>query len=336
MTAELRKGTKVPVHIKNNRAGEEVFCITPERYEAAAKRHPDVAKRLEVTIDWDFDHFEDSIRTAEVLVTWDLPTKDLAMRAPRLKWIHIIGAGIEHLRPLDWLPPGVSLINNKGVHAPKAGEYGAMAILMLNNALPQLITQQRLSIYEAIFSSTVAGKTLLIVGLGEMGGAVARQARRMGLYIIGIRRRARPSRLADECHGIDALDSLLPRADFVLVTAPHTKETEGLIDARRLGLMKSSAGLINMSRASVIDYAALIEQLESGQLSGAVLDVFHPEPLPAESPLWHTPNLIMTPHVSSDDLTDYVPRTLDLFFANMARSLSGKPLRNRVRPKLGY
>jgi phosphoglycerate dehydrogenase-like enzyme len=326
----------LPIHIKNNRAGEEVFRLTLQQYEAAAARHPFIASRVQATIDFDLDCFDESMTEAVGLVTWDLPTEALAERAPKLRWIHVIGAGVDHLQPLDWLPRHVILTNNRGVHAKKAGEYGIMAILMLNNALPQLMTQQRFSIYEAIFSSTVAGKTLLIVGLGEMGGAVARQARRLGLYIIGIRRRARPSRLADECYGIDALDSLLPRADFVLVTAPHTKETEGLIDARRLGLMKSSAGLINMSRASVIDTAALIEQLESGQLSGAVLDVFDPEPLPAESPLWHTPNLIMTPHVSSDDLNDYVPRTLDLFFANMARSLSGKPLRNRVRPKLGY
>ena len=124
MTAELRKGTKVPVHIKNNRAGEEVFCITPERYEAAAKRHPEVAKRLEVTIDWDLERFEDSIRTTEALVTWDLPTKDLAMRAPRLKWIHIIGAGIEHLRPLDWLPPGCPSSTTRVCMPPRPANTG--------------------------------------------------------------------------------------------------------------------------------------------------------------------------------------------------------------------
>ena len=115
-----------------------------------------------------------------------------------------------------------------------------------------------------------------------------------------------------------------------------TEETRGLIDWRRLALMKPSAGLINMSRAGVVDYAALAEALTSGRLAGALLDVFDPEPLPADSPLWDVPNLVMTPHVSSDDLDAYIPRTLDLLFENLQRHLAGEPLKNRVRPELGY
>jgi phosphoglycerate dehydrogenase-like enzyme len=126
------------------------------------------------------------------------------------------------------------------------------------------------------------------------------------------------------------LDSILPRADFVLVTAPLTRETEGLIGERALASMKHGAGIVNMGRARVVDYHALADYLRRGRLSGAILDVFDPEPLPAESPLWSTPNLIVVPHVSSDDAGVYMDRTLDVFFDNVARFLSDRPLRNRV------
>lgn len=324
------------VHIKNNRVGQDVFRITQERFDDACTRHPETAAEVDAIIDWDLDRFDESMAAADVLVTWDLPTDNLAERAPNLKFIHIIGAGVEHLQPLDWLPPGVSLINNKGVHAEKAGEFGLMALLMLNNAIPAILTNQRNAVYEEIFSTAIAGKTLLVVGLGHMGRAVARQARKNGLRVTGIRRSGAPDEAADAVFGPEALDRLLPDADFVLVTAPHTPETHGLFDRRRLELMKPGAGLINMSRAQVIDYAALAACLASGALSGAVLDVFDPEPLPPTSPLWTTPNLVMTPHVSSDDRDAYVPLTLDLVFRNIERLLRGEPLMNVVRPDLGY
>ena len=327
---------KIHVHIKNNRDGELVFRTTPERWRAALDRHPEIAGCIDATIDWDLDGFDHSMRTAEALLTWDLPTGDLARRAPRLKFIHVIGAGVEHLMPLDWLPRGVTLVNNRGVHAPKSGEYGMMAVLMLNAAMPALYTRQREARFDPIFTTPVAGKTLVIVGVGNMGGAVARQAKRHGLHVIGVRRHGRPARWVDEMHGPDAIDALLPRADFLLVTTPLTPETEGLIDRRRLDLLKPTAGVVNMGRARVVDYEALADKLRAGTLAGAILDVFSPEPLPPSSPLWETPNLIVTPHVSSDDDVSYVPLTLDLFLDNLARHLAGRPLRNRVRPALGY
>jgi phosphoglycerate dehydrogenase-like enzyme len=133
----------------------------------------------------------------------------------------------------------------------------------------------------------------------------------------------------------DALDRLLPEADFVLVTAPLTPATRGLLGRRQLDLMKTEAGLINMGRAGIVDYEALVDKLTRGELAGAILDVFDPEPLPASSPLWRTPNLIMTPHCSSD-APDYADRTLDLFFDNFRRYLARRPLRNMVDRALQY
>ena len=326
----------INLHIKNNRAGETLFRMTPERVAAALERRPDMAGKLDVTIDWDTDNFAASMACAEGLLTWDLPMDGLAEIAPKLKWIHIIGAGIEHLQPLDWLPRGVALVNNRGVHAAKAGEYGIMAILMLNNHMPAHYHAQRKARYDPHFSTPVAGKTLAVIGVGEMGGAVARAAKRLGLHVIGVRRGGRRARGVHEMFGPEALDGVLGRADFVLVTTPLTPETRNLLDRRRLDLMKPTAGLINMSRAGVVDYEALAAKLREGILAGAVLDVFDPEPLPPSSPYWNTPNLIATPHISSDDEVSYAPLTLDLFFDNAARYSAGRPFRNRVRPKLGY
>ncbi len=336
----------VRVHIKNNHAspdtfpntpeGEDVFTITRERFDAAAVHYPDVARQLEVFIDWDTENWDQSMQTAEVLLTWDFPTDNLATAAPDLKLIHCIGAGVEHLLPMDWLPDRVTLTNNKGVHAAKAGEFGLMGVLMLHNHMPELIANQRGAVYDSLYSTPIAGKTLLVVGVGSIGGAVAKHCAALGLNVIGASRHGRPAEGVSRMVKPDALDDVLPKADFVFVSTPMTPETANLLDARRLDLLKTTAGLINVGRAGVIDYGHLAKKLEAGSLAGAILDVFDPEPLPAASPLWSTRNLVVTPHVSADDGDSYVPLTLDLFFRNMERYLAGEELLNQVRPELGY
>lgn len=313
-----------------------VFQMTTERYEAAAERHKDVAAQVNATIGTDRDGFFTVMKEVDVLVGWRFPRENVGMYAPRLKWIHIWGAGVEHLLPLDWLPRDVVLTNNSGVHAPKAREYVTMALLMLNNRVPALVTNQQRAEWNEIFSTCIAGKTLAVVGVGHMGGTAAKAAKALGMRVLGVRRTRRPHRYVDDMFGVDELEKVLPRADFVIVTTPLTSETMNLIGRKELGSMKPQAGLINLARAQVVDYKALVEKLRGGGLSGAVLDVFDPEPLPSSSPLWRTPNLIMTPHVASDDWDEYMPRTLDLVFENLRRLLAGKPLKNRVRRSLGY
>jgi phosphoglycerate dehydrogenase-like enzyme len=310
--------------------------MTAERVAEAADRRPEVARRVDTVIDFDLDRFEESMATAHALVTWDLPTADLARRAPKLRWIHIIGAGVEHLRPMDWLPPGVVLTNNSGVHAEKTAESALMAVLMLNNRIPAYVTDQRHRRWAPAFATPVAGKTVVVVGVGAMGHAAAGAFKRAGLRVLGVRRGGRPRRHVERMVAPDRLHEVLAEADFVHVAAPLTEETRHLIDAAAMDAMKPSAGLVNFGRGPVVDVAALAERLRDGRLGGAVLDVHDPEPLPADSPLWDVPNLILTPHVSSDDDVAYVPKTLDLVFDNLGRLLDGRPLRNRVRPKLGY
>ena len=334
------------VHIKNNHfgpdtfpntaEGEEVFTITRERFNQAAKKFPDVAKELDLFIDWDVDHFTESMATADVLVTWNLPTENLAQVAPNLKWIHIIGAGVEHLTPLDWLPDGVVLTNNKGVHADKGGEFGLMSVLMLHNRIPEIFSNQITADYDSIYSTPIAGKTLVVIGVGSIGKSVAAHCQRIGMNVIGVTRHGVKVDEVDQMVSVDQIDEVLPLADYVFVVTPLTPETENLLNRRRLNLLKKGAGVVNIGRAAVVDYGALTELLEQQHLSGAILDVFDPEPLPADSPLWKVKNLIITPHVSADDGNAYVAMTLEVFFENMRRLLNGEPLQNLVDITLGY
>jgi len=336
MEAERRSPNGgVHLHIENCGALGEVFEASEARVAGALARYPGLAGRVRVSIGYDGDILERELATADALFCWNIERERLAERAPRLRWVHVHGAGLSHLMPLDWLPRGVVLTNSRGVHGQRATEYAFMAILMLNNRIPEMFTNQRQGRWQKYFNTEVRGKRLLIVGVGHIGRGVAEWAKFAGMHVIGIRRTGKPRRHVDEMHRPDALRDLLPGADFVLVSAPHTPATHHLIGREELALMKRGAGLVNYSRANLVDYEALRERLERSELS-AVLDVFDPEPLPESSPLWHTPNLAITTHSSSDDADEYTPRTLDLVFRNLERLIDGKPLLNRVSRKLGY
>jgi glyoxylate/hydroxypyruvate reductase len=325
----------VHFHIENTSDLGPVFQVTRKRLNDVLARYPKVARQLMITIGTDGDIFDQAIKTADVLFAWKFPHRGISKRASRLKWIHAHGAGINHFLPLDWLPKGAVLTNSRGVHGDRASEYAMMAILALNNRLPEMLTNQRAAHWEQLYNTGIAGKTLLIIGVGSVGGSTARMAKKFGLKVIGVRRSGEAHPAVDEMHKPSSLPRLLPKADFVLVTAPHTSDTHHLLDKKEIALMKPGTGLVNYSRANLVNYAALHERLQRGELS-AVLDVFDPEPLPSSSPLWGTRNLIITPHSSSDDTERYTPDTLDLVFRNMARFLKGQQLLNHVRPKLGY
>jgi glyoxylate/hydroxypyruvate reductase A len=325
----------IHLHVENSADVNEVFDISASRVADALTRHPDVAGRLRVSIGYGGDILERELKTADAVYCWDFDRHDLRRRAPMLRWVHVHGAGVSHMMPLDWLPPGAMLTNSRGVHGQRATEYAFMAILMLNNRVPEMIANQQRGHWQEVFSTGIEGKTLLIIGVGHIGRDVAAWARRAGMRVLGIRRTGKPRRNVDEMYKPENLHALLPRADFVLVSAPHTDASHHMIGARELALLKTGAGLVNYSRANLVDYDALRESLEAGALS-AVLDVFDPEPLPASSPLWRTPNLVITPHCSSDDRDQYTPRTLDLVLGNMKRFIEGRPLMNRVSRKYQY
>ena len=211
-----------------------------------------------------------------------------------------------------------------------------MAVLMLHNHMPAIIANQSRIHWESLYSTPIEGKTALIVGTGHIGRGAGRRLQGLGMRVLGVSRHGVAVDEVDEIYPAERLDEALPQADFLFVSTPLTSETTNLIDRRRQSLMKSGAGVINVGRAGTMDYDALAENLTSGHFRGAIIDVFDPEPLPADSPLWNVPNLLVTPHVSADDGDSYVPMTLDLVFANMRRYLAGEPFENAVRPELGY
>ena len=323
----------IRLHIQNDPLSPN-DAVTPPRFAKGATGFPELRRRLRVTFGVDPPALEEGLREAEILVVAHVDGRDLRARAPHLKWIQSTSAGVEKL--VQGLPPDLVLTNASGVHIPKGGEYAMTALLMLNHGVPHFVTRQRERRWDPIFMTPIAGKTVVIVGVGSIGGEVARLARRFGMKVLGVRRSGRPHRWVHRMFTTKGLRTALRQADFVVVTTPLTPETRGLLGAKELDCLPSHAGLVNLGRGAVIDYDALSAKLWTKELSGAVLDVFHEEPLPPESPMWSTPNVIMSPHCAVDDGRAYVPRCLDIFFDNLRRYLAGRPLRNVVDPSQGY
>ena len=335
VTESRKKADTLHLHIENTGYLGPIFQVTKQRLKDALDRHPEVASKTKITLGTDGDIYDRQIKTADALFGWNFDREGLAQKASRLKWVHAHGAGVNHLFPLDWLPDGAVLTNSRGVHGDRASEYAMMAILALNNRLPEMVTNQMKGRWQQLYNTAISGKTLLIIGVGSVGGSTAVLAKQFRMHTIGVRRSGKPHPGVDEMFRPGDMDGLIPKADFILITAPHTAETHHLMGSKQLQLMKKGAGLLNYSRANLVDYDALRKKLKRGEVS-AVLDVFDPEPLPSSSPLWKTPNLIITPHSSSDDADRYTPDTLDLVFRNLTLFMQGKPLLNQVDPKLGY
>jgi phosphoglycerate dehydrogenase-like enzyme len=176
----------------------------------------------------------------------------------------------------------------------------------------------------------------VIVGLGDLGGTIAARCAALGMRVIGCSARGAPHPACVRVVPQAELDTVLPGADVLVLAMPLTPATRGMITRGLLSLLPLRAGVVNLARGGVIDQDALCDMLEAGRLSGAVLDVFDPEPIPPGHRLWRTPNLVITPHVSSDDPETYNPRTLDIFFRNLAAWRAGEAMPNEVDRARGY
>jgi len=328
-------GAKFHAHFESISTKVRQFQVHQSDIRAACRRHPDLARRLKITVGFDRSILGKALKSADFMLNSEPPRENLRELAPRLKWIQTTGAGVDGLLPLDWLPEGITLTNNSGAHAAKAQDSGAMGLLMLNAGIPAVMTAQREKRWVHEFSSPIAGKTALVVGFGDVGAAVGRGAKNLGLQVIAVTRSGKPVKGADQVVPVAKLARVIGKADFVVVATPLTDETRGLLNAGMLDRMKSGAGLMNIGRAPVVDYDALSARLISGKLSGAILDVFTPEPLAATSPLWTVPNLVVLPHITCDD-PRYIEYLLDFWFENFGRWLSGRKLKNIVDPARGY
>ena len=262
---------KIHLHIENTSSLGPVFEASSDRVTASLERASGLENALRVTIGYDGDNLEESLSTADAVFCWDLPRDRLSDRAPNLRWIHVHGAGINHWMPFENLPRRITLTNSRGVHGKRATEYVMMAVLALNNRLPEMVTHQRSGVWQQCFSTGLAGKTLLIIGVGHIGSAVARWAKSVELNVVGIRRSGKPRRWVDQMYQTHDLLSVLPRADFVLVSAPHTRETDQLIGAlelQRRSELFGAAGRVPINGEAVegdrqLTGAIAIQQIEA-------------------------------------------------------------------------
>ena len=342
----LTHNKKIKIHIKNNHGrsgtfpcdleGEKNFTITKEHLDKALENQPKIKKQVEFFIDWDEDNFSSSMSSSKILLTYDFPTSNLEKIAPNLKWIHCTAAGVEHLSPFSWASKKLIITNSSGVHANKAGEYGLMSVLMLQNHMPRIITNQKNKEFVSLFSNPIAGKNIVLVGTGSLGSSMAKLVEPLGANIIGVNKKGKPVEGCSKVITIEKIDTVLPKADILYLALPETSETKNLINRKRLDLLKPTCGIVNIGRQSVLDYDALCEKLNKKEIAAAILDVFTTEPIDKNSKLWHTPNLVITPHVSSDDNGNYVKMTLDLFVKNLKLFIENKELVNKIDKNLGY
>jgi phosphoglycerate dehydrogenase-like enzyme len=254
--------------------------------------------------------------------------------AERLRWLHVFHAGIDNPVFGQLLDRGVRITTSSGANAEPVGVTAAAGMLMLARGFPGWSAAQRRHAWEPVRGDgapdDLRGQTLLLVGVGEIGKAMARIAQALGMHVIGVRRGGRqPEDPVDEMHTPAALDQLLPRAHWLALTCPLTDETRRMIDAVRLARLPQGARIVNVARGEIIDEQALIAALASGHLGGAYLDVFEREPLPAESPLWDLPNVVLSPHNAAASSGNDA-RATAMFLHNLGSSARGEPMKNEV------
>jgi len=273
---------------------------------------------------------ERRIGEADVLVISGLWRNDLLPQAKRLRFIQSIGAGTDQFRREALAGRGVRLASARGVNARAVSEHVMALILTLARRLPEARDNQAKRVWRGMIGDLaqredeLADKTLLIVGLGQIGDRLARLAKAFDMRVIGIRRDPRAGHgHADAVHAMSELEALLPQADVVALTCPLTAETEKLIDADALGRMKPSAYLVNAARGRVVDEPALIAALERRQIMGAAIDVTLEEPLPATSPLWAMEHVLITPHTAGETRR-YEDNVLAIMQENLERLWRGE------------
>ncbi len=255
------------------------------------------------------------------------------LRAPNLKWLHLPNVGVDHPVFTQLLQQGVRLTNSSGASAEPIAQTAIAGVLALARGFPAWWAAQQRHEWapHAQPPQDLRGQTMVVVGLGAIGNEIARLAQVLGLNVVGVRRSPRQAEdRVDELVPPTALPSVVTRADWLVLACPLTEETRGMIDARILASLAAGARVINVARGQVIDEAALISLLRNKHLGGAYLDVFEEEPLPASSPLWDLPNVIVSPHNSASS-TGHSHRVAEIFFDNLERWFQGAALRNEVR-----
>ncbi|MFH8606541.1 D-2-hydroxyacid dehydrogenase [Streptomyces sp. NPDC018029] len=271
---------------------------------------------------------------ADVLLVWDF-TSDAVRRAwpgegPRPRWVHTASAGVDHLMCPELAASETVVTNARGVFDRPIAEYVAALVLAMAKDLPRTLELQRERAWRHRETQRIAGTRACVVGSGPIGRTIVRTLKGLGMITALVGRTAR-----DGVHGAAELDRLMARADWVVCAAPLTDDTRGMFDARRFGLMQPSARFINIGRGPLVVEDDLVAALSKRWIAGAALDVFEREPLPADSPLWTAPGLLVSPHMSGDTVgwrDELGAQFVELYEAWAA----GRPLTNVVDKERGY
>jgi glyoxylate/hydroxypyruvate reductase A len=271
------------------------------------------------------------IGEAEILYAWKFP-RDLLARATHLRWIQVMGAGVDHFLDAE-LPRSVIVTRASGVFGPWMAEYTLAWCGWITLRLERLREHQRQRRWTQFPPDRLRGKVLAIVGLGEIGREIARVAQVFGMRVIGVSRSGKRSQGVDAVYRPSAIGRALAQCDFAVVTLPLTAETRGLVGDRELRAMKPEAWIVNLGRGPVIQERALLRALGEKWIAGAILDVFDVEPLPPDHPFWEREEVVVTPHMAGPSIPEEIA---PIFNDNLARYLSGKKLRYVVDRSRGY
>ena len=272
----------------------------------------------------------EQIAAATVVFGW--PRPEMMKGAASLKWFQTMWAGTEEYS--GFLPQGALFTSSSGSNSRSVAEHMLTSLLAVCRRLPAYLDSQRSHVWKDEGPmKTILGGTVLVAGAGHVGSDFAKLCQGLGAKTIGLKRTVSgPVEGFDQVQAMDQLDALLPQADVVALVLPHSPQTAGLMDARRIALMKDDAVLISAGRGSVLDQEALAAAMRGGKLWGAALDVATPEPLPSESPLWDVPNLLLTPHVAGGMRLEITRRRcVEMAQENLRRYLAGEALVNLVK-----
>jgi D-2-hydroxyacid dehydrogenase (NADP+) len=293
----------------------------------------DVSDRIEVTVASDNAAALTAVDNAEVV--YGRFTKEMFSAAKKLKWVQVKSAGVDRLLFPELVNSDVVLTNAR-IHGTQISEMAIAMMLVFMKKLNRFMQYKAQAKWQRHTPDDLLGKTMGILGLGNIGSETARKAKCLGMKVIALKKHQTPKpAYVDELLGTEGLARLLRQSDFVVVTLPLTKETRHMISEEQLQMMKPNAYMINMSRGAVIDTVELIKALKEGWIAGAGLDVFEQEPLPEDSELWKLDNVVMTPHVSGGT-PRYDELAVEVFCDNLQRYIEGKPLRNVINKKAGY
>jgi glyoxylate/hydroxypyruvate reductase A len=272
------------------------------------------------------------IGKVHVAYAWKLPPA-LYGKASKLEWLQAMGAGV------DWvLAPGlrrrVVVTRAPGIFGPWMSEYVLGWCSWVTQRMETYRAAQRERRWIGdVLPGRLRGKTMTLIGVGDIGREIARVARAVGMHVIGVSRSGQRVPGVEHVYRPGYLNRALAAADFVVVVLPLTRKTRGLIDERALAAMRPGAWLLNIGRGAVVDEAALLNAVQTRRIAGAILDVFPTEPLPADHPLWGLDNVVITPHVAGPSTAEEIA---PVFNDNLARWLRGRPLQHVVDRTRGY